>query len=453
MNESYQNTSIKTNQKILTQQVFHPGLFNRPRSASLCELANTQKSNPDTHQEEPKPDESPIQLNDTSPPNPIEPPPWQRIPHTNKRKRTSDSPPSKTPLTVSNRFSTLPLEQAENPSSDNDKPKTNKPPPIVLYGIEDVNELSKLIEPVCNSQLFKIRIVNKNLLRVLVDCPETYKNVIATIRAKGLIGHTFTPKDKKPYRIVIRKLHHTTPHSEITKAIEATGNKVCGEIINARYGSEKVPSFTFFVNIERNENNKAVKDIKSIYHQHVIIEDPRKSTTIVQCQRCQQYGHSKNNCMRPFRCVKCGQGHKTSDCPKKDRNTPAKCALCFCDHPANYKGCQVYMEILAKKGNSPKINTLRPPTTKKQTPHTQTEAGEPNTSVSQATQPRDKRTYSDVTATRNNPVSVSEPKYNSQQYSTIEQILIKQSEKIDLLIQQIGTLLNLLTTVVTKLQC
>ena len=41
--------------------------------------------------------------------------------------------------------------------------------------------------------------------------------------------------------------------------------------------------------------------------------------------------------------------HETADCAKKDRNTPAKCALCESDHPANNKGCQVYYEILARK--------------------------------------------------------------------------------------------------------
>jgi hypothetical protein len=142
--------------------------------------------------------------------------------------------------------------------------------------------------------------VNKNLLRILVENTESYKDVISVIRSHHLIGHTFTPKDKKPYRIVIRQLHHTTPHSEIVKVIEDTGNKVQGEIINARFGPDKLPTSTFFVNIESSANNKLVKDIKTIFYQQVLIKDPRKATAVVQCHRCQQYGHSKNNCMRPF---------------------------------------------------------------------------------------------------------------------------------------------------------
>lgn len=155
--------------------------------------------------------------------------------------------------------------------------------------------------------------------------------------------------------MIIKNLHHTTPHTAIQEEIEKTGNKVFGEIINAKYGQEKKPTSTFFVNLVPGPNNKLVKSIKYIYHQSVTLEDPKKSNTIPQCQRCQQYGHSKNYCMRPYRCVKCAESHKTSDCPKKDRTTPATCALCEGSHPANYKGCEVYREILARRKNKNRI--------------------------------------------------------------------------------------------------
>lgn len=457
MNKSNENSSSTTTKKILTQQVFHPSLFNKTRSSSLSDLTRTDLNPQQLKQGE----------NAYATANPQQPlqgentdlamnnqelvrPAWQRVPTSNKRRRTSDSPPNTERLKVSNRFDTLPQDQIESSDRNLATPTPNRPPPIVLYGIEDVNELNKLLTTVCDPEQFKINIANKNLLRVLVQCPEAYKTVISKIRESGLIGHTFTPKDKKPYRIVIRKLHPTTPHQEIAEAIEATGNKICGEIINARYGADKTPTFTFFVNLERNANNKAVKDIKSIFHQQVVIEDPRKSKTIVQCQRCQQLGHTKNNCMRPYRCVKCGEGHKSADC-KKDRNTPAKCALCLCDHPANYKGCQVYIEILARKTNQNTTHSLQK--------HVRNDNVEPNIHhnkdeplpATTNSRPRDKGKYSDVTANRCPPDTSNQQQPNTQPRYSLEQILCKQSEKLDQLIQQIGTLLGLLTTVISKL--
>lgn len=353
------------------------------------------------------------------------------------------------PTETKNRFGELPVDQIEHTTIKTPA----KPPPIMLYGIENVNELTKLIETTIDVSNFRFRIINKNLLRLMINSIEDYKKVLDLIRQKGLIGHTFTRKESRCYRIVIRNLHHTTPISAIKEALESTGNVVQGEIINARYGPDKTPTSTFFVNLEAGPNNKLIKDIEYIFHQHIKIEDPRKSKTIVQCQRCQQYGHSKNNCMRPYRCVKCGEGHKTADCPKKDRNTPAKCALCDSNHPANYKGCQVYKEILARKSKQgPRTDTISTsvPKIRNKADLETTESTKelpmisPNTASS--------KTYAEVTKNpRSNAQKKPSDSNHSQTTTTIENILIQQSEKIDLLMQQISTLLNLLTAIIPKL--
>lgn len=52
--------------------------------------------------------------------------------------------------------------------------------------------------------------------------------------------------------------------------------------------------------------------------------------------------------MRPFRCVKCAGPLKTTYW-NIGKNVPALRALCSGQHPVNYKGCQVYKEIRARK--------------------------------------------------------------------------------------------------------
>lgn len=215
----------------------------------------------------------------------------------------------------------------------------------------------------------------------------------------------------------------------------------------------------FFVNIEPSLNNPKVKDIEFIYHTRVKIEDPKKTNEIVQCTRCQQYGHTKNNCMRPYRCVKCAGEHKTTDCPKKDRNTPATCALCFGDHPANYKGCQVYKEIRARKttwivNNKTKPvvqNTLaKPPPIEEYPPlKTQINTGQKiNSQLNNTHNPSNALTYLRAAQHSNRITEDIQP----QPTNKLEEIIIKQSEKIDILIQQMGTLLGLLTTLIAQQQ-
>ena len=43
------------------------------------------------------------------------------------------------------------------------------------------------------------------------------------------------------------------------------------------------------------------------------------------------------------------------DC-MKPRHNPAKCALCGEDHPANYKGCIVYKNLVATRSNPTRVN-------------------------------------------------------------------------------------------------
>ncbi|CAH2216938.1 jg8323, partial [Pararge aegeria aegeria] len=246
-----------------------------------------------------------------------------------------------------------------------------------------------------------------------------------------------------------------------------TGNQVKGEIVTARKKGTKIPLNTFFVNIVPHDNNKRVKEIQYIYNQRVLIEDPKRQTSIAQCVRCQQYGHTKNNCMRPFRCVKCAGPHKTTMCTKS-ANTPALCCLCTGSHPANYKGCKVYKEILSRKIQKPsKLQNIRK----------QNEAESSKRAVMYPHKEKDTivqgksqtQLYSEVVRSElgrkmNSRIFEEKPMYNvdnrksqrtpysteaerrhaesndSQPKNKLETLIINQAEKIDQLLQHMGTL-------------
>uniref|UniRef100_A0A2H1W5Y6 SFRICE_011533 n=1 Tax=Spodoptera frugiperda TaxID=7108 RepID=A0A2H1W5Y6_SPOFR len=146
-------------------------------------------------------------------------------------------------------------EQTIDVSKSVTKPmKVSKPPPIILYGIEDVNKLTDFIQEAVRKEDYSYKIISRDQLRLSSKSIESYKILVDHIRNKGLIGHTFTRKEDRCQKIVIKDLHHTTPKEAIVEAIEATGNKVRGEIVNARKKNTKEPYNVFFVNLEPNEN-------------------------------------------------------------------------------------------------------------------------------------------------------------------------------------------------------
>ncbi|CAG9087645.1 unnamed protein product [Plutella xylostella] len=228
---------------------------------------------------------------------------WQTVPVLSqqsryKRKKQNQSPSPEKDVPLTNRYSSLHVDDTSTiksvPNLVGMKPKQpSKPPPIFLYGVEDLNQLTFSIEEVVGQDDYSYKVVSKNQLILSSKTADIYKKLIEHIREKGLIGHTFTRKEDRSVKFFIKNLHHTTPKDVIIKAIEDTGNKVRGEVVNIRRRGTKEPYNIFIVNVEQNENNKLVKEIRYIFHQRVLIEDPRKSTIIPQCTRCQKYGHTK----------------------------------------------------------------------------------------------------------------------------------------------------------------
>ena len=52
----------------------------------------------------------------------------------------------------------------------------------------------------------------------------------------------------------------------------------------------------FFVDLDPNPINKAIYEIKYINPTVIKIEPPRRTNDLMQCHRCQQFGHTKAYC-------------------------------------------------------------------------------------------------------------------------------------------------------------
>ena len=114
----------------------------------------------------------------------------------------------------------------------------------------------------------------------------------------------------------------------------------------------------FYVDLEPKENNKETYNLKYLNNMKINVEPPYKKIPPYSVQDV-SYGHSKTYCTRPYKCVKCGGNHMTTEY-QKPRETPAKCALCSGQHTANYKGCTVYKDLQnAKKARQTENNKLQ----------------------------------------------------------------------------------------------
>ena len=191
--------------------------------------------------------------------------------------------------------------------------------PVFIKGVLNysdlISELTKLIG--LNSFICKSTSTH---LKVQAKKPDDYRKLIHFLNEKEASFHIYQLQSDKPYRVVIRNLHPSTPAADISSAIEEIG-----------FSTRQV------TNIKHHQTKTAL-------HTIVKVEEPHNRRDIPQCLNCQSYGHTRAYCSYTPRCVKCGEPHPISDC-KKTPDTPATCALCFGNHSANYKGCTVHKEL------------------------------------------------------------------------------------------------------------
>jgi hypothetical protein len=222
--------------------------------------------------------------------------------------------------------------------------KEPKPPPIYIYGVNNLKAMLNNLATVTENETYTVKALPNNTMKVMPNTPATYRKLLHHVRDENIIHHTYQLKQDRAYRVVIRDLHHSIPLTDIIEELNKKGHKV-RNIINVKHRISKDPLPLFFVDLEPQNNNKEIYNLEFLQHCKIRIEPPRRKTTIVQCTRCQDYGHSKTYCAKPFNCVKCGGPHSTQSCTKT-RETPAKCVLCNGNHPANYKGCTVYRDLV-----------------------------------------------------------------------------------------------------------
>ncbi|CAH1114774.1 unnamed protein product [Psylliodes chrysocephalus] len=58
------------------------------------------------------------------------------------------------------------------------------------------------------------------------------------------------------------------------------------------------------------------RNVRVIENTRVTWEMRRSTKSIIQCHRCQAWGHATSNCGRPPKCLKCAGDHLTNTCVK-----------------------------------------------------------------------------------------------------------------------------------------
>lgn len=236
--------------------------------------------------------------------------------------------------------------------------KIHKPPPITVCGVNDLKKLMsnlKLEEAEGHEQQMKT--LANGEIKILTGDEHQFRRTIKVLEEQKVEYHRYQLKTEKKFRAVIRGLHPETDPYDIKSELSELGHLV-NNVTNIQIKKKVDPNNKFsdrtilrlplfFVDLEPQANNKDIYDIKNLCYHIIKVEPPRKKKELPQCKNCQVFGHTQNYCFKTPKCVKCGEGHTSLNCPKS-KKSKAKCANCGEGHTANWKGCIIYKNAIEK---------------------------------------------------------------------------------------------------------
>lgn len=230
-----------------------------------------------------------------------------------------------------------------------------QPPPIMVNGRDNINDLRKIILEKIPTENFIMKIVGhekSTKIKITTRQDTHYQEVTRVLNENHMEWHSYENKQSRPIRVMAKNLHHSCDPEEIKEDLKSQGLKI-QSAINKKGWKSKAPLDMFILTFSNEEEIKKVYEIKAILNMKVTIEPLKLSKLIPQCKRCQGYGHTQKYCAREPRCVKCAEKHLSSECPLQQSETP-KCIHCGEDHVASWRGCTIAIELQKLKAKQSK---------------------------------------------------------------------------------------------------
>jgi NAD+--asparagine ADP-ribosyltransferase len=102
-------------------------------------------------------------------------------------------------------------------------PPSQRPPPIYVPGIKNIEELRQTLKSLVGA-------TNETI--IYAANADTYRTIVHKLRSSDVPFHCYQLKEDKSLRVVVRGLHHTSSIEEIKSEIKDHGIEV-RNIVNA----------------------------------------------------------------------------------------------------------------------------------------------------------------------------------------------------------------------------
>lgn len=288
---------------------------------------------------------------------------WQSAKKPSKRFRPGD--PETQVLETNNRFSPLHTDEMDLDSTENsdntsnvlnEEPKSGKTkiPSIVLHSwIKNHAQTMETLKKDLKEDFLVVTKRDRIIIKTLNV--EDYNKVLDTVKSSKIECHTFNLPGTSPLKLILKGLPPNISPEEIKEDLISRNFKVRVVkqfVKNVEKDGNKMELKLPIYSVEFDPNTLA-KDVfahKKVCWCLIHWEKYKTKNRIIQCFKCQAYGHYAKNCFKNQKCVLCTGAHALDQCPLKHKpGQLLKCANCGKNHSAGSRDCDVYKRILESR--------------------------------------------------------------------------------------------------------
>lgn len=252
-------------------------------------------------------------------------------------------------VSTANRYESLTDDEMDVVSDDDRESVSSKvsrvpkspprPPPIVLHGVLENSKslLDKIKTTTCTDE-FHLK-YSRDRTSIFFYHLRHYNTFLKSI-GEDVEYHTYTPKGERTTAYVIYNLNTDYNEEEITEDLNKKYDLKIAKILKLK--NTKSPIYMALLK-EKMPLSQLNRQCNLIAHTKIKWDKYNNKRDIIQCKRCQEWGHATSNCHARPRCVKCTKPHHTHECEQTNRDE-VRCCNCNGHHPANSETCPVYLK-------------------------------------------------------------------------------------------------------------
>ncbi|GJQ67692.1 hypothetical protein Trydic_g6725, partial [Trypoxylus dichotomus] len=226
-----------------------------------------------------------------------------------------------------------------------EEPKKPKIAPIFLKNKEKWTKISQKMSQ-AKITTTKCKLVNAGI-QIDPAAEEDYRKLVHLLEKEGYQFFTYQLSSEKKLKVVLRGITQEITEKEITEDLQSKGYPA--DKVTRMNGKNGRPAP--LVLLELSKEYKSIYELRQVCGLATQVEPLKTKTGVIQCHRCQLFGHVQRNCHIGYKCMKCGEDHSTHLC-EKPKTKPPKCANCGGEHLSTAISCK-------KNPNNPTIGTKK----------------------------------------------------------------------------------------------